>query len=332
MPLTSRSLVSLCAAAGLALALSAQDSPKKKDLGAHLSARELFYAAVQAPASAPKTDASKVTPKTVPRRQKTTPQPVEVAGADNRPPAVPRADHTNLPDGGQVTNASSNAARTSSANGLGAAPGAAPEPALGLRYTILRVAGSSTVEAAPDTVFHAGDRIQLKVEANNPGYLYIINQGSSGTWKPIFPSSEVENGNNRVESLHAYTLPSEQHRMVFDETAGAEKLFIILSRQPEPDLEKMIYSLQGKPAGDAGQHRVDGVRSDESSKQLIMASNQNIDNDTVGRMRNAYARDLIIEKVTPASPGDKKETAVYVVNPTGSSSSRVVADLSLVHQ
>jgi hypothetical protein len=172
------------------------------------------------------------------------------------------------------------------------------------------------------------------VEANNPGYLYIINQGSSGTWKPIFPSSEVENGNNRVESLHAYTLPSEEHRMVFDETAGAEKLFVILSRQPEPDLEKMIYSLQGKPAAGAES----GSRPDKSDepaqapKQLIVASNRNIDNDTVGRMRQAYARDLIIEKVTPATPGEKKETAVYVVNPTGSSSSRVVADLSLVHQ
>jgi hypothetical protein len=52
----------------------------------------------------------------------------------------------------------------------------------------------------------------------------------------------------------------------------------------------------------------------------------------VGRMRRAYGRDLIIEKVTPATPGEKKETAVYVVNPTGSSSSRVVADLTLVHQ
>jgi hypothetical protein len=318
MSLTSRSLVSLCAAASLAFALSAQEKPNKKTLAARLTARELFYAAVQAPPPAPKADASKVTPKPAPRPQKTTPKPVEVARADNQPLVVPRAGHIDPADGSPVIDVSSNAARNGSAD--------APGPALGVRYTILKVAGSSTVEVAADTVFHAGDRIQLKVEANNPGYLYIVSQGSSGTWKPIFPSPEVENGNNRVESLHAYTLPSEEHRMVFDETAGAEKLFIILSRQPEPDLEKTIYSLQGKPAAD---------KSDEparSPKQLISASNLNIDNDAVGRMRQAWARDLIIEKVTPATPGDKKETAVYVVNPTGSSSSRVVADLSLVHQ
>lgn len=309
MLLTSRSLVSLCAAAGLAFAVSAQEGPAQETPRKDLNARELFYAAVRTVSAAPKTDAAKVPPKPAARLPKTTSRPVEVAGATDQHPATTR---NNLPDGGQVIRISSNASNAGAA--------------LGLRYTILREAGSSMVEASHDTVFHAGDRIQLRVEANSAGYLYVISQGSSGTWKPIFPSPEVENGDNRVEGLHAYTLPSEEHRMVFDETAGAEKLFIILSRQPEPDLEKMIYSLQEKPAADQSGEPA------HPSRKLIMASTSRIDNDTVGRMRNAYSRDLIIEKVTPASPGEKKETAVYVVNPTGSSSSRVVADLTLVHQ
>jgi hypothetical protein len=313
MPLTLRCIVSLCAAASLTVALCAQESPK------NLTARQLFYAAVPAPATAAQADAAKPTPKPVATRpRKATPKPVEAARADGQPPVAPHNDHPSLPEGGQVIKVSSSGQKTSSADAAG--------PALGLRYTILKLAGGSTVEVAPDSVFRAGDRIQVRVEANNAGYLYIINQGSSGTWKPIFPSPEIDNGNNRVESLHAYTLPSEEHRMVFDETAGAEKLFIILSREPEPDLEKMVYSLRSRPAAEKSDEPV------QSSKELIMASNQGIDNDTVGRMRNTYARDLIIEKVTPASPGEKKETAVYVVNPTGSSSSRVVADLSLVHQ
>jgi hypothetical protein len=58
----------------------------------------------------------------------------------------------------------------------------------------------------------------------------------------------------------------------------------------------------------------------------------NISNTAVDRMRERYARDLIIEKVDPATSGDKKETAVYVVNASGSADSRVVADLHLVHQ
>lgn len=266
MQLTPRFLVtlcaaSLCAALSLAVSASAQDASKK---GKQLTARELFYAAVQSPA-----EEAKPRPEAKPAR----------------PKAPPRPD--------------------------------SPGP-LGLRYTVLKFSGDTPIEVAPDTVFRSGDRVQLIVEGNSPGYLYVVSQGASGTWKPIFPSPEVGNGNNHVESLHRYTLPSEEHRMVFDETAGAEKLFLILSRQPEPDLEKIIYSLQGRPSPEP--------------KQLVAGQNPEIDNSTVGRMRKAYARDLIIERVTPASPGETKETAVYVVNPTGSSNSRVVADLILSHR
>ena len=70
---------------------------------------------------------------------------------------------------------------------------------LGLRYTLLKLVDGRMVEVSPDSVFRAGDRIQVAVEANDAGYLYIVHQGSSGTWKPMFPSAEIEDGNNRVE-------------------------------------------------------------------------------------------------------------------------------------
>ena len=176
--------MTFCGAFSVALVLPAQDAPKK-----NLTARELFYAAVQAPTAAPAADTAKATMKPGARPPKPAAKPVEVARADTRTPASP----------GIIKSAAATSKGDSGAAG----------PALGLRYTILKVAGTGTVEVAPDTVFHAGDRIQLRVEANNPGYLYIVSQGSSGTWKPIFPSPEVENGNNRVESLRAYTLPSD---------------------------------------------------------------------------------------------------------------------------
>ena len=59
------------------------------------------------------------------------------------------------------------------------------EPPLGIRYTILKVnPDNSTSEVSSDTVFHSGDRIRFAIEPNGSGYLYIVNQGSSGTWKP----------------------------------------------------------------------------------------------------------------------------------------------------
>src|SRR6185369_10274358 len=73
-------------------------------------------------------------------------------------------------------------------------------------------------------------------------------------------------------------------------------------------------------------------------KELLVVASLNVPDSAVDRMRKTYSRDLIIEKVdesTPASaaaPAAKKEKAVYVVNTTGSSDPRVVADLTLVHQ
>ena len=88
----------------------------------------------------------------------------------------------------------------------------------------------------------AGDRIRLHVDANTSGYLYVVMQGSSGTWKLLFPSPEIKDGDNRVQKRVRYEIPSG-YTFTFDEQAGAEKLFIVLSRQPEPDLESLIYSL-----------------------------------------------------------------------------------------
>src|ERR1017187_10272710 len=115
-----------------------------------------------------------------------------------------------------------------------------------------------------------------------------------------------------------------QSRLTFDSIAGTENLFIVFTRQAESDLEGMIYSLQGKKKAAAAPAPTPEAPV-QSSKELIVAVN--IPSAAIDRMRSAYARDLIIEKVAPNTPGDKKETVVYVVNPTGSADSRVVADL-----
>ena len=245
---------------GLLIALlfvaDAQDQKPK------LTARELFYSAVQAPKPA-----APVRPKAAPKR--TPANEVASANKNSPPPASSSAQPAgpDQPDGGHVFTA---ALTTSAPVGL----------PLGLKYAILK----STSEVPVETVFHAGDRIQLRVETNGQGYLYIISRGSSGTWKPLFPSPEVEDGNNRVEGFHSYTLP-------------------------EP---RTLYAL----------------------------ADTRIDDMTVGMLRTAYSRDLVIEKVDENSassgpapkPAPKKETAVYVVNPSGSRDSRLVADLELVHR
>ena len=60
-------------------------------------------------------------------------------------------------------------------------------------------------------------------------------QGSSGTWKLLFPSAEVAGGSNLVHKGESRQIPpGDRGQFVFDEQAGNEKLFIVLTRQPEP--------------------------------------------------------------------------------------------------
>jgi hypothetical protein len=316
MSYTSRFTLPLCVA-GCILTVAAQEAPKPQ-----LTARELFYSAASEPAPAPAAKApSKPAAKAPPK--KATSAPAQPAMGDKAPVHLMTPPHIvagQYPFDGSVIQPIT----------LSTAPAPSTGTALGLKYIILRRSGNDKVEVPPDTVFHAGDGIQISVQTNGPGYLYIVSQGSSGTWKPMFPSTEVDGGDNRVVGLHPYTMPSDKFRMVFDEQTGVEKIFIVFSREPEADLENMIYSLQGNQPHPAAQ-----PQNPPKPKQMVQIAGLKIDDATVGRLRTAYARDLIIERVddkTPADKSDKQENAVYAVNPSGSSDSRVVADLKLVHQ
>ena len=200
-----------------------------------------------------------------------------------------------------------------------------PAP-LGLRYSLLKQIGNNeTVEVDPYAVFHSGDRIRLSIQANDNGYLYIIVRGSSGKWSPLFPSKEIQGGNNAVEKGGRYEIPLAGVWFRFDEHPGEEKLFIVLSRQPEPDLERLVQSLRGDAKATSSPES--SISSTESG------SIQVVDDAVVGKIRGQVAtRDIVFEKVDDKTPGEKKEKAVYVVNKTGSAEARVVVDVSLNHQ
>jgi hypothetical protein len=319
--------VVLCLAVSVFTA-AAQDASKPQ-----YTARELFYSAASEPAQPAKPAAKAAAPAPAPKpavAAKKPPvqqqQPVQSAAVTTPPPSQPAPQATS----------SEPETRIGGAMVIKAAMVTAPAPEtgtpLGLKYTVLKKVGDEMVEVPPDTVFHAGDRIQLSVQTNGPGYLYVINKGTSGTWSPMFPSPELANGDNHVDGWSASVLPPKS-RWVFDEQTGTEHIFVVFSRTPEDGLENMIYSLQGgakaQPAADKA--------VEKPKKQYTLSASADIPDSAVGHLRDTYTRDLIIETVDEKTPEDKssakkKENAVYVVNPSGSADSRVVAEIKLVHQ
>jgi hypothetical protein len=210
-----------------------------------------------------------------------------------------------------------------------------PSP-LGLRYSILKqISGGESMEVDPDSLFQSGDKIRLNVEVNNKGYLYIVARGTSGRWKLLFPGKEILAGDYVVDKGNKYEVPLGSFWIIFDSQPGVEKLFMILSRQPEPNLEKLIRSIrQGNALGVAQTQDTPSVQeSSEKSQDGSVQVASSLDDATVNKVRGQVtSRDLVLEKVNEENSGAKKENAVYVVNPSGSGDSRVVVDVSLNHQ
>ncbi len=213
-----------------------------------------------------------------------------------------------------------------------AADSDALEP-LGLRYSIVKQTGpGQTREVDSDTVFRSGDRIKLQVQSSDNAYLYLVLKGSSGRWKVLFPTPEIAGGNNRIEPETTYMVPSNDRAWFsFDDQVGTEQLFILLSRQPQGDLEKVIHNLRRGASPAATPPTPPSV---EDSTKVMMASNQRDVDDTViaGIRQTAYARDLVFEKVEEDEIEPDWTKAVYVVDKNPSPDSRIVADVKLEHR
>jgi hypothetical protein len=176
---------------------------------------------------------------------------------------------------------------------------------LGLRYSLLKQARNNQVEEVdPDTIFRSGDRIRLTVESNGSGYLYVVQHGSSGSWNLLFPSRETPGSRNTIEKGERHEIPVGDHWFAFDTTPGVEKVYLVLSRKPEPDLEKLIQP--------SGQDREPAPPLEKTTQKI--------------RSQVATARDLVFDKVTEG------EKAVYVVDPRGNTDSKVVVDFRLEHR
>lgn len=274
-----------------------------------LTPREMFYSAPSAASNA-EGHPSQVSPAAKPAAKRSSPKHTPPAASGSQPAiAATSKSTTSTQPAGRQDVPFVNVALQSYAP-------------LGVRYSVLKLGASGDEEADSDAVFHAGDRIRLSVEVNDAGYLYIINRGSSGVWKVLFPSPETSGGDNRVEKGKRYQIPS-RHTFTFDEQPGKETLFLVVARQPERDLDNLIYSL-GQPAP---------AKDSKPAAPMLLAQNVAIGDPLVGRLRNTYARDLLIEKVSDdTTAAAKPEKAVYAVNPSRAPDSRVVADIVLRHE
>lgn len=320
MYVNSMFLKTAIAVAGAAAFLAAQSTP-------NLTARELFF--VPEEISTPKKAAAPVVSKAQPPASK---QKAQVAAKTTTPAKVQP----------QVI-------RTDSEVRLVTASYSGPSP-LGLKYSVLKQDGERRFRPVNvDSVFHSGESIRVRVESNENAYLYILSRGSSGAWTVLFPNKNVRGGDNFIQASEKHDLPSSQHRWTFDEKKGEEKLFLVLSRKPVADVDKLIYDLNdsGKPPAAAPkapeakkpEAAAPATQPSEPRRTMLAQNVRPIDDQLVGRLRSQMlSRDLVFEAVpAPATtqstePEERIEPAAYVVDKSGKPDARVVADVKLKHE
>jgi hypothetical protein len=78
-----------------------------------------------------------------------------------------------------------------------------------IQVTVQREESAGWRDVNPATVFESGDRLRFHLSANFSGYLYVMNQGTSGGYELLFPRSDT-GSDNRIEAAKEYTVPASQ--------------------------------------------------------------------------------------------------------------------------
>jgi hypothetical protein len=97
-----------------------------------------------------------------------------------------------------------------------------------IEMKVERKEGSEWKQVDPALVFGQRDRIRFKFRTNFDGYLYVMNQGTSGDYTLLFPRQDTGE-QNRVAAGKEYVVPSTQGSFRITGPAGHDVVFWMIS-------------------------------------------------------------------------------------------------------
>ena len=78
-----------------------------------------------------------------------------------------------------------------------------------MELTLERQEGGAWRAVDPGLVFAQGDRVRFRFHTNFDGYLYVMNQATSGDYEILFPREDTGE-QNRIEAGREYVVPAVQ--------------------------------------------------------------------------------------------------------------------------
>lgn len=140
--------------------------------------------------------------------------------------------------------------------------------------------------------FEANYRIRLNVRSDQSGYLYVLNEGPTEDAKElqyvaVFPSSTANSGSEALAAGQSIRIP-DQSWLRFDEEQGVEKLWLVFSEQPVPELDGVKAFASGRTRGLITdpqlnrsvnsfliEHSANAVTVEKGEKHTILKTSQN---------------------------------------------------------
>jgi hypothetical protein len=80
----------------------------------------------------------------------------------------------------------------------------------------------------PGLVLAQGDRVRFKFRTNFDGYLYVMNQSTSGTYEQLFPHAETGQ-DNRISASREYQVPATSAAFRIAGPAGHEIVYWLVA-------------------------------------------------------------------------------------------------------
>ncbi len=178
----------------------------------------------------------------------------------------------------------------------------------GLSYWIEKQSSDGMQRVTASSAFTSGNRVRLHVQSNRSGYLYVVNQGSSGHSDFLFPTNI--NDGEYIDANRTYTVPAHGGYIRFDNQPGQEVVWVFLSQYPlSPKAPAQGSIMPGDSSMKTANYNPCG------SKDLLIEAPANLQGSC-----GIGSKDLVIEddsapqasptSVTPLMPAE------YVVGPT----------------
>jgi pyruvate/2-oxoglutarate dehydrogenase complex dihydrolipoamide acyltransferase (E2) component len=185
----------------------------------------------------------------------------------------------------------------------------------GLKISVeLKRGNHKPVFVSPDYDFRSGDAIRLHVSLNFRGYLTVINEGSSGKSQLLYPRPGLHREYPRVSLEEGFSLPNKRSKdwIYFDQTPGQEKLQILLSEQPLPDVQQFLAQAyqatqsgytgsSSAPAQPAAQPQPAPVGNAAQTTTVAVAQTAQQEEEIIASLRGVGSKDLMIKREADAT-------------------------------